>query len=274
MGSNEEGGVLTQKLNVSILAIAIMLTAGLAGALVMSDNSAADNTGSGSVTFDDYYVAVEKKTDAHILFSDTVTAHTEARWEGKLTNSAGTAQTDALSKSSGSASDSIDETITVTAPKVAGDYTLTVTFTETIDSSTTNTYTATAVLHVCEPITLSVKVTNNGNVAFSNNVYFYVDGVKCDDSEQLLTVNPGESASVEYKYFRHNLSAGAHTYFVSAGETVPMTGLNAEQTFYYHQATQDYLVWIVAFVLVLIIIFAVWVFRKPVKNYGKPKARR
>ena len=53
-----------------------------------------------------------------------------------------------------------------------------------------------------------------------------------------------------------------------------MSGLDAKQTFYYHQDTQDYIMWIVGIVLVLMIIFAIWVFRKPVKNYGKPKARR
>ncbi|MBO4502289.1 MAG: hypothetical protein J5707_01355 [Candidatus Methanomethylophilus sp.] len=248
-----------------------MLTAGFAGALVMSDDSSAEKTGSGSVTLDSYYVAVEKETDARILFSDTATAYTELTWTAKLTNSEGTAQTSALSKSTGSAT---DETITVTAPKVAGDYTLEVTFKEKIDSETTNEYTAKTVLHVGSPITLSVKVSNHGNLAFSNNVYFYVDGVKCEDSEQLLTVNPGETKTVEYKYYRHDLSSGAHTYYVSAGDNVDVKGLDAKQTFYYNQASQDILLWIVGGILVLMIVFAVWVFRKPVKNYGKPKARR
>ena len=157
-----------------------MLTAGFAGALVMSDDSSADKTGSGSVTLDAYYVAVEKETEAHILFSDTATPYTDLSWTAKLTNSEGTAQTSALSKSTGSAA---DETITVTAPKVAGDYTLEVTFTEKIDSETSYVYTANTVLHVGSPITLSIKVSNHGDVAFSNNVFFYVDGVKCEDSE-------------------------------------------------------------------------------------------
>ena len=269
MGRNEEGGVLTQKLNASILAIAIMLTAGLAGALVMSDDSSAEATGSGSVTFEEYYIATEKKTDAHIVFTDSATI-TEISWAAKLTNSSGSTQTGALSKESGSAT---DEYTTVTAPKVAGDYTLTVTFTEKVDAET-YTYTAKAVLHVCTPISLSVKVSNTGSIAFSNNVYFYVDGVKCEDSEQMLTINPGESKTVEYKYYNHNLSSGAHTYYVAAGDTVDVSGLDAKQTFYYHQDTQDYIMWIVGIVLVLMIIFAIWVFRKPVKNYGKPKARR
>ena len=272
MGRNEEGGVLTQKLNVSILAVAIMLTAGIAGALVMSDDSsAADGTGSGVVTFDSYYIATEKTTDAHIVFTDSA-AYSEITWSAKLTNSSGSTQSGALSKTSGSAA---EETITVTAPKVAGNYTLTVTFKEKVDSDSYE-YTAKAVLHVGNPITLSVtlKVPSSAGVGFSNNVYFYVDGVKCDDSEQMLTINPGETKTVQYKYYNHNLSSGKHTYYVAAGENVDVTGLDAKQTFYYEQSTQDYLLWIAGIIVVLMILFAVWVFRKPVKNYGKPKARR
>ena len=255
-----------------------MLTAGIAGAFVMSDDSnAATGTGNGSVTLDDYYVAVEKTTVATVTFSDSV-APMSLDWTAKVTNSSGTTQSNVLSKTSGSLDVAPGtpgtDTIDVTAPKTAGDYVITVTYKEKIDSSTTYEYTAKATLHVCNPIVLSIKVSNSGHLDFNDNVYFYVDGVRCDDSEQRLIVAAGETKTVEYKYFNHNLSSGKHTYYVTSGEVAPVTGLDAKQTFYYNQDSQDYMLWIVGAVLVLLILFAVWVFRKPVKNYGKPKARR
>ena len=53
-----------------------------------------------------------------------------------------------------------------------------------------------------------------------------------------------------------------------------ITGLGEEYTFYI--GDNSYTAWIallVIFVIILILVL-VWVYRKPVKNYGKPKSRR
>ena len=278
MGRNEEGGVLTQKLNVAILAILLVLTAGMAAALVADDSSAA-GTGSGSVELESYSIGQEKSTTATLKFNDTAENFNKVSWTAKLVNSSGTTPSGAsVSPSTGSSTDAnASWTATVKAPTTAGDYSLIVTYTEEFSGgSEKQTYEAKTTLHVLSPITLSVTVSNTGSLAINNaKVYFYVDGVKVDDSEQNLSVAAGSSATVTYKYYSANLSHGEHTYYLSAGDSsYNLNGLGDKQTFYYEQGNMDYMNWIMILIIVILVIIGIWVYRKPVKNYGKPKARR
>ncbi len=282
MGSNEEGGVLTQKLNVAILAIMLVLTAGLAAAF-MADGSSADGTGAGSVELESYNVGQEKTTTATLKFSDTAENFSKVTWTAKLVNSSGTTQSSALSPSSGSSTESdASWDVTVTAPATSGDYTLQVTYTESYSDGTSSaTYDAKANLHVIDPITLTVTLTNSGTLAISNaKVYLYVDGAMVDDSmvddnAQTLSVEAGASKTLTYKYYNANLSNGEHKYYVAAGEgSYTLSGLQVEKSFYYNQGNMDYMNWIMILIIVIVAIVGVWVYRKPVKNYGKPKARR
>ncbi len=283
MGRNEEGGVLTQKLNVALLAILLVLTAGMAATLV-ADDSSADGTGSGTVELGAYSIGQAKTTEATLSFNDSADNVSSVEWSAKLVNSSGTTQSSALSKSSGylTKSDSTwSDSITVTAPSTSGDYTLQVTYTEKYTDSTTVTYEAKATLHVLDPITLTVNLTNSGTLAINNaKVYLYVDGAKVadenvDDNAKTLTVEAGATATLTYKYYNANLSSGAHTYYVTAGDaSYTLSGLEEEKTFYYNQGNLDYMNWIMILLIVIIAIVGVWVYRKPVKNYGKPKARR
>ncbi|MCQ2079879.1 MAG: Ig-like domain-containing protein [archaeon] len=245
----------------------------------MADDASADSSVPASVTLEDYKIATEKSTIACIQFKETDTNFNKISWTAKLINSNGSSQSGALDKTSGSSSDSeYDYDIKVTAPKTAGTYTLVVSFTETFNNSVpSKTSEVKQTLNVMEPITLSVTVSNSGSLAVSDApVYFYVDGKKIEDSKTTLTVAADSSATLTYKYFDKDLSSGKHTYYVLPADEAHIEGLSAENShsFYYNQGSQDYMVYIMIVIVVLLLIVLVVVYRRPVKNYGKPKARR
>lgn len=276
MGRTEEGGVCTQKLNSTLLVFAILIVAGTA-CVMMSDSSYAEDetpagTGTSSVVLEDYSIGGGKKTTATLSFYDS-TAYSNVSWTAKLLNSKGTSQSGALSKTSGYTTSDI---ITVTAPTTEGDYTLEVTFTQKIGTDKI-TYVSKAILHVGTTIKLSVTVTNNGHCNVDNaTLYFYVDGKKIDDSKQEnVSIAVGKEKTITYDFFDKDLASGKHTYYLSAGESATtLSGIDAEQTFYYKQSTMDFLNWFLGIAIVLLIVVGIWIYRKPVKNYGKPKARR
>ncbi len=252
-------------------------------AAFMADDSSASGTGAASVELESYSVGQSKETTATLKFSDSATNFSKVSWTAKLVNSSGTTQSSALSPTSGSSTDAdASWDVTVTAPSTSGDYTLKVTYTESFsDGSDSVTYEAKATLHVIDPVTLTVTLTNSGTLAINNaKVYLYVDGAKVadsmvDDNAKTLTVEAGATATLTYKYYNANLSSGAHTYYVTAGDaSYTLSGLEEEKTFYYNQGNMDYMNWIMILIIVIIAIIGVWVYRKPVKNYGKPKARR
>lgn len=251
-------------------------------AVLVADDSSAAGTGSGTVELESYNVGQGKSTTATLRFNDTAENFSKVSWSAKLVNSSGSTS-GTLSPTTGSSTDaSASWNVTVTAPNTSGDYTLTVTYTEEFnDSSEKQTYEAKATLHVLEPITLSVTVSNSGNLAINNaKVYLYVDGVKVDDANvddnaKTLNVDAGATATVTYKYYNANLSHGEHTYYLSAGDaSYNLNGLEVQHSFYYEQGNLDYMNWIMFLIIVILVIMGVWVYRKPVKNYGKPKARR
>lgn len=249
--------------------------AGFAGALVYSDEASADSASSASVELSDNIVATEKTLTATLKFSAD-SGFTTGSYTAKLVNSEGTTQSSALSSTSGTiGSVPYTKDITVTAPKTAGKYTLEVEFTATLDGNKT-TQKVVKTIDVREPITLSVTISNEGSLAVTNApVYFYIDGNKIEDSEQKLTVAPGSSTTVSYKYFNKDLAAGHHTFkLVSSDASYNITGLDKTYDFYYEQGNNDLMTWIMVIVFIVVLIAAIYVFRKPVKNYGKPKARR
>jgi hypothetical protein len=68
---------------------------------------------------------------------------------------------------------------------------------------------------------------------------------------------------------------GTHTFKVEpVGETTMISGLGVEHTFYSND--NDY-AWLTALALIILILLLIWayrVYRKPIKNFGKPKSRR
>lgn len=256
-----------------------MVLAGFAGAVVLTDDASAESVSTASIDLSDDVVATESEVTATLHFEEQDTSiFSSVRFEAKLVDSDGSTQSSALSTSSGTGT-SVPYTreITVTLPEEAGRYTLQVTFTESFSNDDDDkVINVSRVIDVREPITLSITVANNGSLAVTDaTVYFYVDGQRIDDSEQTLTVEADGTKTVTYDFFDKNLSSGKHTYSLQAGDSAyTIEGLGTEYSFYYDQDSLDYMTYIIVFILIILIIFAIWVFRKPVKNYGKPKARR
>jgi len=253
-----------------------MLVAGVAGALLTSEDVSA--TPQYGITGDETSVATSGTLTFDIsLYEPSSFSSLAITYTAKVVNSSGVTQSSAVSPSSGSLTNGVKQTLTITAPSTAGTYTLSVTFSETIDEGTAQTFTSTQTFKVLSPITLSVTVKNTGNVDLTDvAVYFYIDDVKISASETELSVDAGSSTTITYKYANADLSSGKHTFKVLAdeGSYITIEGLGTEQTFYYHQGNYDYMNYIMVILFILMIALLVYVLSKPVKNYGKPKARR
>lgn len=258
-----------------------MLFAGCAGALV-ADDASADSVHAGNAVLSEDKVMTGGKFTATLTYNEADKDNfRNVSYTAKVVDSKGATQSNAVSKTYGTSTDlSMSEEITITAPDKAGKYTLVVEFTEMYNQTdgkdlTLQTHVEKS-FNVYNPVVLSVTVNNNGTLKINDAVvYFYVDGAKIEDSKTTLTVDVGSEKTLTYKYFDKNMSAGKHTYTVQPAEHAYMiNGLGDTHTFYYKQSGQDYMVWIMALIFLVVLFVAVWIFRKPVKNYGKPKARR
>jgi len=163
----------------------------------------------------------------------------------------------------------------------AGDYKLTVKFYEDYDRTKLISERG-APLKAVEPVVLKVTVTNGSWVAVELPVYFKVGGERVEGSEQTVKIpaatddGPGKK-EVEYKYVARDLGRSS-TYSLEAEntETVAGTvkGLGVAHTFYSVQKDYSWATWLSAIFLVVVALIALYVYRKPVKNVGKPKSRR
>ena len=133
-------------------------------------------------------------------------------------------------------------------------------------------------LKVSEPVTLTVKITNptTSSLAITDGVfYFMLDGKKIDDSKTTKSIGIGDSATFTYELMGSSLSKGKHTYsLVAADSAYNVDGLAKEHTFYYDQGSMSAYTYLMVLLFIIVTVIAVWIYRKPVKNYGKPKARR
>ena len=236
----------------------------------------------------DGVIAVEGTGDYTIMYSNPKLAEmTESdisiEYDAKLVDSKGETQSNAVSPSSGYLQPEDAAALALTAPKTAGTYTLEVKYTckvtgaddeveyedETIEKM---------IIKVVNPVTLSVTLKGDVGSTLDPSgvgVFFYVDGEKVEDSYTTFTLNTNGTATVSYKLI-DDLSDGSHTFKVVAaeGENAMIQGLGEEHTFYVGDKSYTALTALVIVVVVLLIVVMVWVYRKPVKNYGKPKSRR
>jgi hypothetical protein len=167
--------------------------------------------------------------------------------------------------------------LTITAPAAPGMYTLTVVFTFTnLDEETV--VTKTAPLKVVTPITLKATIDNSEGGAIVNmEVWFVVDGNRIEGSEKFVDIAAGASESVTYDWVTEDLPNGSH-WVMLEGQVGPIPqnapGLNEKVTFYVGQNSYRTMeiIFVVLFIVMLFILLIVY--RKPVKNLGKPKARR
>jgi hypothetical protein len=262
---------------VKLFALAAALMAALACTVVLADDSAADssNVNCRIEAVDGTDVKTDGELQFTIYYADNTDEPDSLTYYAELTDSDGSSSGSVSpTTSSSSPADFANGgtlTLTVTAPSSSGSYTLTVTWTETLDSDSFTT-TKTATVNVHDPITLSMTMTNTSSGSVSSIVYFYVDGTRVDDSKTTLSIDAGESQTLTYDYYSASLSSGEHSFYVASADGT--TIVSDEKTFYYDQHSSDWPVWLMAIILLIMIAVYIWVYRKPIKNYGKPKARR
>ena len=143
-------------------------------------------------------------------------------------------------------------------------------------------YVRTAYVRAVDPIKLSVTVENTSAVSRSFVAYFYVkdgDGwMKLDDSKQTVDVEANGSQTLSYDYVVKDVSNT--TFCLKAEDTATIggeiKGLGEEYAHTYYTSANDYkmIEYLCIGVLVVLLIVAFWIYRKPVRNFGKPKGRR
>lgn len=210
-------------------------------------------------------------------------------YTAKLVDSSGSTVSSGVSPSSGDLTNGVSATVTVTAPKTTGDYKLVVEYKASVSYTNEEGESVDVPeedlklepdefrIKVVTPITLSVTLKNDSNIDLTGyGVYFFVDGDKVEDSYTTVSLAKEGTATVTYKWVT-DASNGSHTYSVQpadSGNLVQITGLGDEYTFYI--GDNSYTAWtaLLVIMVILMILVLVWVYRKPVKNYGKPKSRR
>ena len=211
-------------------------------------------------------------------------------YDAKLVDSSGETVSNGVSPSSGDLESGTAQTLTVSAPNTAGRYTLQVEI--TVDATYTSTdedgnettedleidpTTLEYDITVVEPITLSVTLSNNSNEPLQGyGVYFYVDGERIEDSFTTVDLEANGTTTIEYDWIT-DAGYGTHTFRVEAadgGNMVEITGLGETHTFYIGDNDYTWVIVLLVVVIILLVLVMVWVYRKPVKNYGKPKSRR
>lgn len=275
MAWNEEGGVRTKKIISAIAVLALIFTA---GALLMDDSSSVEGA-TAVINGETDIVKTKGELSYTIMFYESEEFETlEIKYSAVLMDSSGEKQSNAVSPSSGTLTNGVDTKLVITAPSVAGRYTLSVTFTEIIDNGDKTETEKIQIITVKEPIVLSVVLNNNSNVDFTDfAVYFYVDGVFVEGSRTLTSVKAGESTTVTHEWVAESLSNGEHKFKVVAGdENVGGTGSisGGEGTFYVGHTDYGIVNILIGILFVVLLIVVIWLYRKPVKNYGKPKSRR
>ena len=130
---------------------------------------------------------------------------------------------------------------------------------------------------VASDITLSVTLSNNSDEPLQGyGVYFYVDGERIEDSFTTVDLEANGTTTIEYDWIT-DAGYGTHTFRVEAadgGNMVEITGLGETHTFYIGDNDYTWVIVLLVVVIILLVLVMVWVYRKPVKNYGKPKSRR
>lgn len=222
----------------------------------------------------------DKLTYEASFFHESSTSGINVRFDAYLLDPSGEKVTGKVSPSTGTFYYNETKRLTVTAPDSAGDYTLVVEYNgtvtvegEKVDVSGSNR----ALVKVMNPVVLKAEITNNGSVMLDSlTVEFVVDGQVIEGSKKTVEdIKPGETKSVTFDWVTDSLSPGKHTFMaVSETELINVSGLNSENVFYIGHNDYKTATIIMALLLVVLVFVLIYVYRKPVKNLGKPKGRR
>lgn len=202
-----------------------------------------------------------------------------ATYTAELQDSDGKAQSGAISTSSSSGtiySTSHTKSFYITLPSTAGDYYLKVTVTEG-----ETVYTRTAYVKAVDPIKLTASLENTSAVSRTFYAYFWViengEWTKIDD-KKTVTVDAHGTATVTHDYIVKDVHNT--TYCLKSDDEAAIggaiIGLGEDNARTFYTEANDYKVieYICIAVLVVLLIVAFWIYRKPVRNRGKPKGRR
>jgi len=198
-------------------------------------------------------------------------------YEAKLVNKSNETMTSGVSPSSGTLTSGVEKSLTVTAPSTAGEYRLVVDYYLGDDDdkkkSAENDYKFVAVNPIVLKVNLKAEEVTLNLESFG--VYFYIDGEKMEDSYTTVSLASNGTGSVSYNWIANPERGSTHTFYVKAvGETDLIKGLDEVHTFYANDNDYSLVIALAFIVLIALIAFAVYVYRKPVKNFGKPKSRR
>ncbi|MDR2699026.1 MAG: hypothetical protein LBB30_05060 [Candidatus Methanoplasma sp.] len=262
-----------------IAAIAVFAMVFAAGVVLLCDSSDVDGANS-YIKGETNVVKTGGSLTYQIMFFESEEFDTlEITYSAVLKDSGGTNQAGSVSPSSGALVNGIETDLTVKAPATAGKYTLVVTFTENKDEDDKVVTEKTQTITVTQPIKLTTVLKNDSKVDFTDfAVYFVVDGKLVEGSKTLVSIASGSTATASYEWATEQLPNGEHTFKVVAGEEnigdykdVITWG---EGKFYVGHSDFGLYTILIAIVLILLIIVVIYLYRKPVKNYGKPKSRR
>jgi hypothetical protein len=262
-----------------IAAIAVFAMVFAAGAILLEDASSVDGASS-VIKGEKNAVKVKGELTYQIMFFESEEFDTlDITYSAVLKNSSGTNQSGAVSPSSGTLANGVETDLKVTAPATAGKYTLVVTFTENKNKEGPVVTERTQTVSVLEPIVLTAVLKNNSKVDFIDfAVYFHVDGELVDGSKTLISVAAGKTETVTYDWVAENLSNGEHTFKVVAGDEnigdYKDVILGGDGKFYVGHSDFGLTNILLVILLIVLVIMIVYLYRKPVKNYGKPKSRR
>ena len=276
MDGIQEGGVHTQKVRVTMGVIALLMMGALICCVSVADDSNADTVVSVEASSD--FCGVNSSYSDTNLKKVTYTLSGDASYyfEAKLLDSSGVSSGQ-LSPQTGSLNSGTvpSRTVTVTAPLVSGDYTFNVKFYKDSASKDTVLAEKSVPLKVVDPIVLKFTLKNDGESAVTFTAYYKINGVKAEDSSQSVTVDAGSTKDVTYNYYTRDVSDTK--YSLETDDQIiknSISGLGEEKTFYAHDADYTMIIALVVITLLILVVLAVFIRRKPVINKGKPKGRR
>jgi hypothetical protein len=251
---------------IAVLALAMMPTAA-------ADDDDTFNTFS-DIRAESYMTGVGKNLEYKIFAGGDFTG--EVSFTAKITDMNGNSVS-RVSPSSGYRIDPDGTTLTATAPSDPGMYLVVVEFIFTDSGSETKTVTRSAPLRAIVPVTLSATLVNNSGTVADMKVWFVVDGNAIEESEQNIRIEANSTKAVTHEWVVEMLSGGRHTVEL-AGEVGPIReaveGLDTPVDFFVGQTSYALTEALLVIVTIVMLIILIIVFRKPVKNVGKPKGRR
>ena len=229
--------------------------------------------GGGEITHDGTNVYKVSTTEEFtIVYTYEPTDAGEITYSAKVVDKSGNTQSNAVTPSSGSLDSGFGETVTVNVPSKTGQYRLVVEYSLDEEKVSESEY----VFKAVNPIVLTVNLTAEDATLNLEEfgVYFYVDEEKLEDSYKTITLSANGTGSVSYDWIADPEESRHTFYVVAVGGSSMIKGLNEVHTFYTSDNNYTMLTVLVFLIMVALIVWAVTVYRRPIKNYGKPKARR